>query len=58
MKKIINILDRLINNLNNANDRGKAILGYTVIVLGLIATINVWLKITIWCIRYAVGLFN
>ena len=55
MKKIINILDRLINNLNNMSDRGKAILGYTVIVLGLIAIINVWLKITIWCIKYAIG---
>jgi len=58
MKKIINILNRIINKLNNMSDRDKMILGYTVIVLGLIATINVWLKITIWCIKYAVGLFN
>lgn len=36
MKKIINILDRLINNLNNMSDRDKMILGYTVIVLALL----------------------
>ena len=58
MKKIINMLDRLINKLNNMSDRGKAILGYTVIGLALLGTIIAWLKITIWCIRYAVGLFN
>ena len=39
MKKIINMLDRLINKLNNMSDRGKAILGYTVIVLALLGPI-------------------
>ena len=39
MKKIINMLDRLINNLNNMSDRGKAILGYTVIGLALLGPI-------------------
>ena len=39
MKKIINILDRLINKLNNINNRSKAILGYTVIGLALLGPI-------------------
>ena len=39
MKKIINILNRLINKLNNMSDRDKMILGYTVIVLALLGPI-------------------
>lgn len=44
MKKIINMLDRLINKLNNMSDRGKAILGYTVIVLALLGPIVLIVK--------------
>ena len=39
MKKIINILEKIINKLNNMSDRGKAILGYTVIGLALLGPI-------------------
>lgn len=39
MKKIINMLDRLIKKLNNMSDRDKMILGYTVIVLALLGPI-------------------
>lgn len=33
MKKVINMLDRLINKLNNMSDRDKMILGYICITL-------------------------
>ena len=55
IKIMINVLEGLISRLNNMSDRGKAILGYTVIGLALLGTIIAWLKITIWCIKYAIG---
>ena len=39
IKIMINVLEGLISRLNNMSDRGKAILGYTVIGLALLGPI-------------------